>query len=285
MVHRRIRRGCGGVALVVLVLVAATLAWLVYQGRQTPGGRPDYVALGSSFAAGAGLGKLQPGSPLLCARSLQGYPQQLARMRHLAIVDMSCGGAVTRHVLQGGQYFQGAQIRTITGATRLVTVTVGGNDIGYIGDLSMLAARRSGSAFGMLVRLFWHGPAATRPYTELHANLLATIRAIRTRAPHATIMVATYPTILPPSGTCPRLGLSIAEADAMRQVADRLAAVTRAAAAEGGAVLVDMHRLGARHDACSAEPWTRGWTNGGVAPFHPTAAGAAAISTALDRPI
>jgi lysophospholipase L1-like esterase len=56
---------------------------------------------------------------------------------------MSCGGAVTRHLLHGGQYFQGPQIRTITRGTRLVTLTIGGNDVGYVADLSMLAARNT----------------------------------------------------------------------------------------------------------------------------------------------
>src|SRR5213079_120589 len=89
------------------------LALAFVQGRKTPSGRPEYVALGSSFAAGAGLGPLQSGAALLCARSVGGYPNRLANALNLDMVDMTCGGAVTRHVLHGGQYFQGPQIRTI----------------------------------------------------------------------------------------------------------------------------------------------------------------------------
>lgn len=276
--------------LVVLVAAIAGLAWVLVQGQRTPLGRPVYVALGSSFAAGADLGALQKDSPTLCARSVNGYPQQLARLRHLPIVDMSCGGAVTQHVLHGGQFFQGPQLRTITPATQLVTLTVGGNDIGYIGDLSLLAARHDSTLFGWGVRTFWAGPKlpVQRPYATLHRALLQTLGAIHARAPAATIVVATYPTILPPAGTCPRLGLSTTETALMRQTGDALAAVTRSAAAQGGAVLVDMHVLGAQHNACSTRPWTRGWANAGLAPFHPTLLGAqataAAISAALDAP-
>lgn len=283
--RRRLIKGCGAIlALLVLAALAATL-FVLYQARRTPLGRADYVALGSSFAAGAGLGPLQAQSPMLCARSVNGYPQQLARRLRLSIVDMSCGGAVTRHVLEGGQFFQGPQIRTIGRETRLVTITVGGNDVGYIGDLSQLAARHSGTFFGWLVRRYWKGPKKpeARDFAGLRAELLATLREAHRRAPAATIVVATYPAILPPAGTCRLLGLTVAEADLMRQVAEPLAATTRSAATESGAMLVDMQVIGAAHHACSDAPWTRGWTNGGVAPFHPTLAGAHATAEAIAR--
>lgn len=272
-------------ALLALIVLAVGFVWS--QGQRTPKGRPEYVALGSSFAAGAGLGALEKGSPLLCARSVNGYPQQLARMRGLNIIDMSCGGAVTSHVLRGGQYFQGPQIRTITGETRLVTLTSGGNDIGYIGDLGLLSLRKQHTLFGWMARTLWKGPKPpqARDFPKVRADLLATLAAIHKQAPKATVVVATYPAILPPSGTCDLLRLSTAEADLMRQVGDRLAETTRAAAKDGGAILVDMHTLGAAHNACAAIPWTRGSKNGGVAPFHPTLAGAAATAEAVSNVI
>lgn len=273
--------------LVLLALIVLVLGFVLFQAHRMPKGRPDYVALGSSFAAGADLGPLQKGSPLLCARSINGYPQQLARLRGLSIVDMSCGGAVTGHVLRGGQFFQGPQIRVIDADTRLVTLTAGGNDIGYIGDLGLLAMRRSPSVFGWLARTLWKGPKtpAQRDFPGLHRDLVATLAAIHQRAPGAKIVVATYPTILPSSGTCPRLGLSVEEVDLMRQVGDQLAATTQAAAAEGGAILVDMHTLGEAHNACATDPWTRGSVHAGAAPFHPTLAGAQATAAAISQAI
>ena len=281
--RRPLIRGCLGLVLALLALAAAALAYLAFQGRKTPEGRPEIVALGSSFAAGAGLGPLQKDSPLLCARSVNGYPQQLARMLGLSIVDMSCGGATTRNLLDGGQFFQGPQIRTITNETRLVTITVGGNDVGYIGDLSLLAARNSDTVFGWLVKQFWSGPKQPggRNLAGLRQELTATLRAIRARAPGARIIVATYPTILPPAGTCLNIGLSEAEAEVMRGVGDQFAAVTKSAARQGGALIADMHQLGADHHACSAVPWVSGWKDGGVAPFHPTLQGAEATAAAV----
>lgn len=283
MSKSRIRTGClGAVMLLAGVIVLAT-ALVFFQGRRTPAGKPDYVALGSSYAAGVGLGPLQKGSPLVCARTSNGYPQQLARMRGLTIVDMTCAGATTTHVLEGGQFFQGPQIRVVDRDTRLVTITAGGNDIGYVGDLTALALRKQTSLLGGMVRSLSKAPDASRErdYARLQADIEAALAAIHARAPQATVVVATYPTILPPTGTCAVLALTEAEADAMREVADRLAATTRAAAANGGAMLVDMHSLGAAHNACSAEPWTRGWGGTTGARFHPTRLGAQATAKAI----
>lgn len=277
------KKGCLWLLLAVVILALGAIAFFWIQGRRTPEGNPEYVALGSSFAAGAGLGDLQQGSPLLCARSINGYPPRLAKLTGLSIVDMSCGGAQTKHLLYGGQFFQGPQIRTITKATKLVTITIGGNDLGYIGDLSMQAARNSGSAFGWGVRHFWGGPRQHKAgdYIKLQSDLESLIGMIRKRAPDAAVVLATYPTILPPTGSCANIGLSNAEADRMREVADQFATASRSAAQKTGALLVDMQTLGAAHHACSAIPWTYGWANAGKAPFHPTIAGAQATAEAI----
>ena len=206
-------------------------------------------------------------------------------MFKLSIVDMSCGGAVTRNLLHGGQFFQGPQVHAVTPETQLVTITVGGNDIGYVGDLSMLAARNSDSLFGWLVRTFWQGPnkAAERDYAQLGSELTATIRAVQRRAPTATIILATYPTIVPRTGSCATIGLTEAEAAEMRTVGNQLAAVTAAVAKQTDVLLVDMHQLGANHSACSLKPWVSGWANGGIAPFHPTLAGAKATAKSITK--
>ena len=88
----------GGVALLGIVTIGFFA--LVYQGRRRTRARPQYVALGSSFAAGIGLGERAPGSPRICMQSINGYPQQLARLLGLSLVDVSCSGAATKHVLR-----------------------------------------------------------------------------------------------------------------------------------------------------------------------------------------
>lgn len=279
--RRPMVKGCLGLSLIALVVAIGAVALAFLQGRRTPPGAPVYVALGSSYAAGAGLGELQLGSPLLCARSIGGYPPRLARMLRLPLVDMSCGGAVSAHLLRGGQAFQGAQIRVIDARTQLVTITAGGNDIGLVGDLSSMALRRQPTLLGRITRQMWGGPKVTRDYAGLRRNLVAILQTIHARAPRARIVLASYPAILPPEGTCASLQLTEGEVAAMRQVEAALAATTRDAAREGGAAFVDMHRLGAPHHACSAKPWVHGWSALLDAPFHPTAAGAEATAHAI----
>ncbi|HEX7820192.1 MAG TPA: SGNH/GDSL hydrolase family protein [Sphingobium sp.] len=185
----------GRIALYLVALVVAAalliLGVLVYQGRQAPRTNAPYVALGSSFAAGLGLGARSPGSPFVCQRSVNGYPQQLARMTGLTLVDMSCSGATAAHVLRGGQVFLGPQIDAIGPDTQLVTITAGGNDVGYVGDLTAMAFRNRGGVMGFLTGRFWKGarPVADRPFNQLQDDMIACLREIRRRAPKAQIMV------------------------------------------------------------------------------------------------
>jgi lysophospholipase L1-like esterase len=270
-----------GLTLFALILIiVATLYW---QASRKPTGTPKFVALGSSFAAGIGLGDRATGSPFVCQRSSNGYPQQLARMRNLPMVDMSCSGATAQHVRQGGQAFLGPQLDGLAKNTKWVTLTVGGNDISYVGDLTFLAGRKDQTVMGWALRQFWDGPRKPeqRDYINLRNVLASTLAEIKQSAPQATIIVVTYPTILPPKNTCAKLGLSEAETATMREVGNRLAHLTSAVAHDAAALLIDMHVLGAGHDACSAEPWVNGWNDVSGTPFHPNIAGAKATAQAI----
>ncbi len=65
-------------------------------------------------------------------------------MPDISLGDRTCSGATTTQVLHGGQYFQGPQIDALSNDTQIVTLTTGGKDIFYIGDLTFLAARSKG---------------------------------------------------------------------------------------------------------------------------------------------
>ena len=75
----------------------------------------------------------------------------------------------------------------------------------------------------------------------------------------------------------------------MRPVALRLANVTRSAAKEAGATVVDMATLSKDHDACTTQPWANGSAPTQGVAFHPTLAGtkatAAQIMTKLKEDI
>jgi lysophospholipase L1-like esterase len=272
------------ILLAFLAVLSTALLVLVWQGKRKPDTTGQYIALGSSFAAGIGLGPRQPGSPLVCLRSIMGYPQLLARMTGLSLVDMSCSGSSTEHILQGGQVFLGPQLAAIGPDARLVTVTSGGNDANYIGDLTFA----SGSA-GLLGKLFWRGPKpiAERDFERITDNFQKIVTAIRKRAPQAIIALVSYPAVLPDHGSCASLGLDQEMTDLGREVAARLHQATRSAAEQSGAIFVDMQAASAGHGCCSQEPWVNGAAinddNG--APFHPNHAGARATAEAVFKAI
>jgi lysophospholipase L1-like esterase len=267
------------------VIVAAAVALLYVEGRAPPDRSGEYVALGSSFAAGPQLGPLQEGSPHACWRTVENYASQLAQATGLKLVDVSCGGATATNILQGGPFLQPPQIDAIGPSARLVTVTVGGNDVDYIGNLGLLAYRDRGGALGSLVRLVWKGPSAVeaRPYDQLITRLVEIVAIARQRAPQATVVLMTYPAVLPRSGTCANLGISGQEASLMQGVAAALAQATRSAASRSGALLVDMASESAGHDACSGDPWVNGRVSVDGAMFHPNRAAMQAAARRLEE--
>jgi lysophospholipase L1-like esterase len=276
-------------AICALCILGAIMVFaiLVYQGRRTPQGNPEYVALGSSFAAGLGLGDRAPGSPIACQRSVNGYPQRLARDTRLSLVDMSCSGSTAAQVVQGGQFFQGPQIAAVQPTTRLVTLTTGGNDIAYIGDLVGMGYANRGGVIGGAAGLLMKAPhtSAERDIGAVATNIEQAIAGVRHRAPSAQVIVATYPAVLPERGTCAALNLTERQVATMRPVAARLADATRAAARAGGAIIVDMATIGTGHDACSADPWVNGLAPETGAAFHPTQAGAAATAREIAQAV
>lgn len=282
----RIKAALKWSAITVTVVALVTVGGCVYQVRKPPVGNASYVALGSSFAAGFGLGPRIPGTPVISQRTYNGYPQQLARLLHvLSFTDMSSAGSTVQHVLSGGQFMLPPQIDALGPATRLVTITAGGNDIAYVGDLTGMAYRNRGGLAGAILGRGSGSPksVAQRDFSALAVNLKATLLEIRRRSPNAQVIVVTYPQILPSRGTCSALGLTPDQAALMSAVGEKLAETTRVVAHEASVDLVDMAVLSAGHDACSVEPWVNGFKPRNGADFHPTLAGAHATAEAVKR--
>ncbi len=279
---RTLAKAAAIVLALCVIAICIALALLAYQATRPPTGRPEYVALGSSYAAGSGLGARVGGAPFACVRGDGSYPRLLARRLSLSLVDVSCSGATASQVLNGGQYFQGPQVSAVTAQTKLVTLTVGGNDLHYVGDLLGLAKQKDGGVVGWIAPrlLLASHTDPKRDANALAANIRVIVRTVRHKAPSARIVIATYPAILPVQGVCPRLRLTIDEAAHMRVLATTLAQTTRDAARDSGATLVDIATLGRDHDACSQLPWVNGAyaSSGDGGAFHPTRLGAASIA-------
>ncbi len=249
-----------------------------------PGAR--YVAMGSSFAAGAGIGMLKPGNPERCGRTMNNYATLLAEQLKLTLYDSTCGGATTEHIL-GPWNELPAQIEAVTPDTQLVTVTVGGNDLGYVGNLFAASCRVRGEGFtinGREIPCFAARPPEEADYERTLENLRALGRAVKARSPNAKLVFVQYVTLVPDT-SCEAASLSPEDARAARQVGERLARMTAQAAEETGALLLQADVLSRDHTPCDAIPWAVGfppnYDMSEGAPWHPNAAGHAAIAQAL----
>jgi len=261
------------------------------RGHQPPLGSGQYVALGSSFGAGPGIEPRAPDSPSMCMRSANNYAHQLAARRHLELTDMTCSGATALHVLEGGQYFQAPQLDALRPETELVTLTAGGNDIGYLPNLIAWSCPRA--EVPMIGRLACNPIAdaeVDRRLAVLPERFEQIGREVHRRAPHATFVIVDYTTVLPEVGACPeRLPLSDAELRRARFVEGELRRITAEAAAKAGAILVRASDVTKGHDVCSAEPWVFGFSFAKqpsglqIMPYHPTEDAMRAIAAAIEK--
>ncbi len=270
-----------------LVILAGLLAMYLYVEGRPSHGKPQYVAMGSSFAAGPAIAQAAENSPWFCARSRDNYAHQLARLRGLSLVDVSCGGATTAGILGRGLLMQAPQIEAVTAETELVTITIGGNDIAYTANLMAMACNQDTPRYLRMI-----GACRIRSAQEMEQalpalsdHLGAIIEQVHHRAPNARVVMVNYQTILPEHGTCARLGLSEEQVLQMRSIAGELAEVTAATAKVHGALLMDAAKLTQAHDACATDPWVNGMhpARGLLgAPLHPTLASMTAIAQGLN---
>ena len=244
-----------------------------------------YVALGSSMAAGPGILPRAAGAPRWSGRSARNYPHLLAERLKLDLVDVTFSGATTAHLLADHQHGQPPQIAALDGSESLVTVTIGGNDVGYV-PLLMAAslprwARRLPLVGGRISELL-ERDTRDRALAEVFDSLCAVGRALRERAPRARIYFVDYLTILPACAPAPPL--APAESDLGRHVAGTLERLTAEAAAATGCEVVSAAAASRQHHAWSAEPWTTMPARYGVplpgrpAPLHPNGAGMRAVA-------
>ena len=119
------------VALAIVAAIAlpgATAGATANTGAAGFAGR--YVALGDSYAAGPGVPRLRITSGL-CGRSTNNYPTRVAaELAPSAFTDVSCSGAETHHMTTR-QHSNPPQYSALKADTRVVTITIGGNDADF----------------------------------------------------------------------------------------------------------------------------------------------------------
>lgn len=242
-----------------------------------PGSR--YVAMGSSYAAGPALGSPKPGTPKRCARDSANYATLLARRLQLNLVDATCSGATTAHIL-GPWGELPAQLDALTPATRLVTVTIGGNDVDFVRNLYVSACRSEMPGSKPCPQLT---PPNEASWVRLASALREIASQVRLRSPKARLVFVDYVWFVPESGkSCAAAPFIEANIQAVRRMEDRFADLTATVAQETGAELLSASTLSKTHTPCDPEPWSVGAAGtGSGAPWHPNATGMRGIADAL----
>ena len=242
-----------------------------------------YAALGSSMAAGPGIRPSAAGAPWRSGRSARNYAHLVAEKRRLDLVDVTYSGATTANVLTDKQNGAPPQVDALDGSETLVTVTIGGNDVGYVPLLMAAGLPRITRALPLLggrLRELLDADARDRRLVEVAESLTRVGRTVRDRSPRARVLFVDYLTLLPPPGAAAP-PLSDADIGLGRRVADTLERLTGEAAAETGCQWVRAAQASREHHAWAAEPWTTRFglpLPGRPAPLHPNAAGMRAVA-------
>ncbi len=241
-----------------------------------------YVAMGSSFAAGPGTGPRSPGSPRRARRCVANYAHLLADRSGLRLTDVSFSGQTAAQMFTGSAG-RPAQIEALTPDTRLVSLTCGGNDVGYIPVLGLASLpRRVRELPAVRRRLDGLVDATDARFDRLPDTFDQLLGAVRRRAPQATVVVVDYLTLLPLDDATHARPLPDDVADWGRRTAHRLEEETAAAAARAGCVLVTASAASREHHAWADRPWTHRFRFGRrTAPYHPNGDGMRAIADLL----
>ncbi|MDJ0340302.1 SGNH/GDSL hydrolase family protein [Streptomyces sp. H10-C2] len=267
------------IATVLAALVAAVLLSTPTAGASAPPPPVRYAALGDSAAAAPGVPEEEKASGL-CQRSTHNYPHLVAeRLAPAAFKDVTCTGADTATLASDGQF------DALTKDTTLVTLTIGGNDIGFTEIIVKC------SALGLLNPLGRpcadsYGSGLDDRVKAAEPKVAAALRTIHQRSPGARVLLVGYLNLIPDDGrTCrPRVMFTSGDMVFLNTFENSLNVMFARVAAAEGAVFVDNHPASADRDVCRADDtrWSEGLipTNPAI-PFHPNARGERAMADAV----
>jgi lysophospholipase L1-like esterase len=223
-----------------------------------------YVALGDSYSAGLGAGH-EIASSGACDRSRVAYSALWAKAEEPAsFVSVACSGATTGSMVKH-------QVGALSKSTSLVSLTVGGNDVGFQHVLQTCILSSNAKCARVIAAA---GHAAAH---KLPGHLLRALAAIRAAAPAAKVVVLGYPQLFDLAHPACIEGLSHIDEVHLNQAAAVLDATIAAAARKSGDVYGSVRAtFTARHRLCGGDSWIHGIAFFNLdESFHPTAAGQA----------
>jgi hypothetical protein len=271
-----------------LALFVSVVALLIPIGSASAA---TYTSLGDSYAAGP-LIPNQSLNPLGCLRSDHNYAHLAAAAKGLTLTDVSCSGAKTNDMTAAQNVEPGPnppQFNGLNAATNVVSVTIGGNDIGFT---EILESCITYNPFSTPCKDKYdpggHDQLAER-IAGAAPKVAAVLQGIHARSPNARVFVVNYPDILPSGSGCwPTIPLSFGDVPYLHATEERLNAMLATTAATNGATLVDWYTPSIGHDACKggSTRWVEPLIPGELsAPVHPNKAGMAGAAVALEAAI
>jgi hypothetical protein len=263
----------------ILVLAAAAPAWAAR----------DYVSLGDSYTAGPLIPLQIP--PFGCLKSNNNYPHLTARNLGLVLKDPSCSGAETEDMENPQNVDPDGpnppQFDSLSSKTDIVTLQIGGNDIGFSSIGRDCASATSNEGTPCQDRYVHDGRDEISERIQATAPLVdAALDGIRARSPKARVLVVNYAAILPDEGPgCwPQMPVTDGDVPYVRAKQKELNAMLASQAAANGAGLIDWYTASIGHDAC--KPPIIRWVEpvvpvNAAAPLHPNLGGMIGASELL----
>lgn len=257
---------------------------VLHLDRPTP-----YVALGDSFTAGPGVPPAVVGD-VMCGRSESNYPHVLVeRLSTLRLLDVSCSRAVSLD-LERTQVHDGdsvpPQLDAVTSETRLVTLSIGGNDFGVYGRIMAACAIVPSDSERCQDSLGAGDDSLKEEAAAVEGRLTTAVSRIREIAPKAFVAVVGYPRIFPADGTtCAALPWSPPEVAWAAEVFEALNRSMAEAARRTDSLFVDVASQSDPLGVCASTPWIRGGSTspGSAATFHPLPHGMTQTALVVQR--
>jgi hypothetical protein len=249
-------------------LTAATLLTLAAPAIANAGQiRPDagigsgpFVALGDSYAAGNLIPDSPAGTPAGCLRSSHDYgADAAASLGMTGYVDATCNGATTASMTQSQSVPLGTnppQFDALAADDSVVTVTIGGDDLGFSGILETCGTLSLTNPFGNPCQRHYTAGGTDQLVAAINAaapKVAAVLQGIQTRAPAARVLLVGYPDILPVTGRgCwPLVPFAFGDVPYLRGIEVDLNQMLARTAAANGATFVDTYQATIGHDACT----------------------------------
>ena len=281
----RVSRACAAVAGGSLLVIG--LSGTAGAGVFAPpgaAGPPHYVSLGDSYTA-APLVPVQTGSPAGCLRSTHSYPFLVASGTGAAtFTDVSCQGATTANMAHPQSVPLGTnppEDNALSVSTTLVTLQVGGNNIGFSDIIIHCTTLSLTNPFGSPCKDHYTSGGTDKLRAKINAaapKVAAVLQDIHADAPNARVLLVGYPAILPNSGSgCwPLVPIAFGDVPYLRGVEKALNSMLATVAAANNATFVDTYTASIGHDVCQASgtKWVEGLIpTSPAAPFHPNQLG------------